>query len=59
MHSRVLKELKAEIAKPLFIFFRKTFEYEQIRTAWKEGQIIPIFKKGDQGNKNNYKLTKI
>ena len=54
MHPRVLKELNTELAKPLFIFFRKTLEYEQIPTAWKEGQIIPIFKKGDKSSVSNY-----
>ena len=53
MHPRVLKELNTELAIPLFILFRKTLEYEQIPTAWKEGQIIPIFKKGDKSSVSN------
>ena len=40
---------------PLFLLFRKTLEYEQIPTAWKEGQIIPIFKKGDKSSVSNYR----
>ena len=55
MHPRVLKELNTELAILLFILFRKTLEYEQIPTAWKEGQIIPIFKKGDKSSVSNYR----
>ena len=54
MHPRVLKELNTELAKPLFILFRKTLECEQIPTAWKEGQITPIFLKGDKSSVSNY-----
>ena len=50
-----MKELNTELAIPLFILFRKTLEYEQIPTAWKEGQIIPIFKKGDKSSVSNYR----
>ena len=32
MHPRVSKELNTELAKPFFILFRKTLEYEQIYT---------------------------
>ena len=55
MHQRVLKEPNTELAIPLFILFRKTLEYEQIPTAWKKGQIIPIFKKGDESSVSNYR----
>ena len=54
MHPIVLKELSTELAKPLFILFRKPLEYEQTPTAWKESQIIPIFKKGDKSSVSNY-----
>ena len=55
MYQRVLKELNTELAIPLFILLRKTLEYEQIPTAWKEGQIIPIFKKGNESSVSNYR----
>ena len=55
MHPRVLRELNTELDKTLFILFRKNLEYEQIPIAWKEGQIIPIFKKGDKSSVSNYR----
>ena len=55
MHPRVLKELNTEVAIPLFIILRKTLVYEQIPTAWKEGQIFTIFKKGGKSSVSNYR----
>ena len=55
MHRKVLKELNTELAIPLFIPLQKTLGYEQIPTAWKEGQIIPIFRKGDKSSVSNYR----
>ena len=54
MHPRVLKELNTELAKPLYVLFWKILEYQQIPTAWREGQIIPIFKIGDKSSVSNY-----
>ena len=45
MHPRVLKELHQELALPLYILFRKTLDEGTLPNAWKEGQVIPIFKK--------------
>ena len=52
---RVLKELSEIIFKPLASIFRQSLETGEIPDDWKQGNIIPIYKKGDRTDLGNYR----
>ena len=53
-HPRVLKEVATHITTPLRIIFRKSLDSGQLPSQWKQGQVTPIFKKGDRSTPGNY-----
>ncbi|KFU92672.1 RNA-directed DNA polymerase from mobile element jockey, partial [Chaetura pelagica] len=55
VHPQVLKELADAVAKPLSILFERSWQYGEVPTNWKKGNIVPIFKKGKKENPGNYK----
>ena len=60
--ARVLKEAARELALPLFIIFKRSFNYTEIPEDWKIANIVPIFKSGsktDPGNFRPVSLTSI
>ena len=48
IYARVLKELHVEISSTLALIFNKSPSEGKIIFAWKEANIIPVFKKGSK-----------
>ncbi|KFP84178.1 hypothetical protein N311_01903, partial [Apaloderma vittatum] len=59
IHPRVLKELGAEIARPLAIIFEKSWQSGKVPMDWKNGNISPTFKNGSKENPGNYRLVSL
>lgn len=55
IHSRLLKEVKNSITKPLKIIFNQSLSQGQVPKVWKEARITAIFKKGDKQYAGNYR----
>ena len=55
MHPRVKRAKHRPRYTPLCPLQKTPLESEQIPTAWKKGQIITIFKKGDKSSVSNYR----
>ena len=55
IHPHVLRELTAPLSGPLCALFRKSLDSGDIPQDWKEGEITPIFKKGDRHDPSNYR----
>ena len=53
--SRVLKELRNELAEPFSILFSKSVSNGKIPTEWKTAVVTPIFKKGTRTDPGNYR----
>ena len=53
--NELLKNGGHYIIISLFNLFRKCIELEQLPQEWNKGVIIPIFKKGDRKDLNNYR----
>ncbi len=52
---RLLKELMPVIAEPLRGLFQTSPTQKKYPTIWKQANVIPIFKKGDKSDPNNYR----
>ena len=55
IHPLILKELSAQLSRPLKILFDKTLEHGIIPSDWKLAEVRPIFKKGKKDNPGNYR----
>ena len=51
----VLKELSHQISSMLEIIFNKSLQTGHVPNDWKEANVAPIFKKGDEHNPCNYR----
>ena len=55
IHPRILKELSHELSLPLTLIFKKSLENGNLPKSWKDGHIMPIFKKGNKHKVENYR----
>ena len=54
--TRVIKEMKDELAKPLTMLFRKSLETGKIPDDWREANVTPIYKlKGSKSDPGSYR----
>ena len=51
----LLKNTADFISKPLSIIFNQSLSEGKLPSIWKTANVIPIFKKGDKTNPNNYR----
>ncbi|BHF57947.1 hypothetical protein SprV_0100089500 [Sparganum proliferum] len=51
---KLLKELAAELAKPLSMLFQASFEAGCLPADWKSARITPLYKGGSKAYANNY-----
>ena len=54
LHPRVLKELSAELVKPITILLKQSLEAEALPAHWLQAVVAPIFKKGSKSLPENY-----
>ena len=55
LHPRVLKELAAELVKPITILLKQSLEAEALPAHWLQAVVTPIFKKGSKSLPENYR----
>ena len=53
--SRVIKELKQQLLKPLTILFTESLKSGKIPEEWRLAEVVPIFKKGRRSEPGNYR----
>ena len=55
LHSRLLKLLADEIAPILSVIFQHSINTGDVPIDWRQGNIAPIYKKGDKHKASNYR----
>jgi len=55
LHPMLLKECAATIAEPLSRIFQQSYETGSLPEDWRIAHVVPIFKKGDRTNRENYR----
>ena len=59
IHGIVLKKCAEALAKPLSIMFKLIYNTGIIPTEWKLANVVPVFKKDDKENVENYRPISI
>jgi len=55
LHPMLLKECAATIAEPLSRIFQHSYNTGSLPEEWQIAHVVPIFKKGDRTNRENYR----
>jgi len=55
--ATLLKNLASTLALPLPIIFQASLCQSIIPVEWKTANVVPLFKKGNRSNPNNYRLV--
>ena len=53
--SKIIKELKHELIRPLTILFTESLATGKIPEEWRLAEVVPIFKKGRRSDPGNYR----
>jgi len=53
-HPRLLNQTAEQLCLPLCLIYRRSLAEEILPSDWKEANVIPVFKKGDHHQPNNY-----
>jgi ribonucleases P/MRP protein subunit RPP40 len=59
IHPKVLYELRKVLKKPLRKLFVKSMESGEVPLAWREANVVPLFKKGSKTDVGNYRPVSI
>ena len=55
VHPRILREIATPVSLALCSLFQKSVESGQIPEAWKDAEVVPIYKKGRRQDPANYR----
>ena len=55
IHPQVLHNASQTLSTPLAILYRRSLDTGCVPQDWKLGRVVPIFKKGDKRDPNNYR----
>ena len=55
INTKVLKECATELSVPLCNLFNSSLRSNKFPSLWKKANVVPIFKKGDASNPQNYR----
>lgn len=55
IHNRLLKAAITNLSNPLSIFFNRCLREGRFPKSWKVANVIPLYKKGDKEQCNNYR----
>ena len=55
IHGKLLYEIRSEIAKPLAHLFNLSLTKGSIPQDWRDANVIPLFKKGNKNQAQNYR----
>ena len=55
INHTILKQGRTCLAKPLSLLFNMSLQEKRYPCAWKKSNVIPLFKKSDSSNKENYR----
>ncbi|GAB0183026.1 hypothetical protein GRJ2_000767900 [Grus japonensis] len=59
IYPRVLKELVEVLIKPLSIMYQQSWLPGDVPVDWKLANVMPIYKKGQKEDLENYRLTSV